>query len=166
MHQHFPCARGSESEKMFFRKDNLMQHLRITRHVGKSHLKRMKGLISSWENEPTLPPGSPFLICSICGNTSRDWKSRVNHIATHCSQQRAKSSRDIPGNLIGQPPSMPVKSQRSKLPFREKGPMFILGGSSADEDESCGDDTSLRSDLTRRDPSAKAHYLTCSAAKA
>lgn len=142
MHQHFSCAHAAESERTFFRKDNLMQHLRSTHHVGKGYLKRMKDTISYWKTESPLPSESPLLMCPVCDKMSTDWKSRVNHVATHFSQQRSKSNRDFVGSLIRQTDTS-SKVKETVQPARKKNSMFILGDSSSDEDESCRDDSSL-----------------------
>jgi hypothetical protein len=77
----YSCRSKPEEERTFFRKDNLMQHLRHTH--GLSDFTIIVS-IENWER--TAPPidyNSPILHCGFCGINLPDWGDRVKHIADH-----------------------------------------------------------------------------------
>jgi hypothetical protein len=64
-HQHLSCLQKSESNRTFFRRDGLMQHLRTTHKVAntEANMAYLEMAIPQWEREaPPLEPESPFLI--------------------------------------------------------------------------------------------------------
>jgi hypothetical protein len=74
------CAQKPESERTFFRKDNLIQHLRTTHKI--EDTGRMHETIQTWRKKaPPLEPDSPFLVCPFCQEVLKTWEQRVDHIA-------------------------------------------------------------------------------------
>jgi hypothetical protein len=81
-HRHDTCIRSHPDARTFYRKDNLLQHLRGTHRVPDT--AQMATTIESWrESVPPLIPTDPALHCGFCGTTLAGWDDRVAHVREH-----------------------------------------------------------------------------------
>lgn len=90
--EHFSaCAARALSERTFFRKDQLVQHIR--RHVSLS-IKWPpipNALLQIWKKDnPDLDRSS--LHCGFCGMTFMTWKDRTDHVSAHLSEGVCKAA--------------------------------------------------------------------------
>lgn len=84
--QHFEkCIQRPESDRTFFRRDNLAQHIK---HF---HLKDTADdctipstVLDLWQRTmPELPLDSPLLRCGFCDERLVSWKNRLAHVGIH-----------------------------------------------------------------------------------
>ena len=73
-HGYTACAQRPISERTFYRKDHLRQHLRLTHRVTK-WCKAME----SWKTQPEILRSR----CGFCAMQLETWQSRVDHLADH-----------------------------------------------------------------------------------
>jgi hypothetical protein len=85
-HRFEECWERPEKDRTYFRKDALVQHLRLMHHSIPPLLARYEG------REFDVPAGN--LICPFCDNANATWQERVEHVAEHFKEgERLPSSR-------------------------------------------------------------------------
>ncbi|KAL4950007.1 hypothetical protein BDW69DRAFT_63540 [Aspergillus filifer] len=72
-HNYSTCAEKSSTERTFYRKDHLNQHLRLMHNV------RFVPSMDQWRSHTT----EIISRCGFCGITLSTWKGRADHLATH-----------------------------------------------------------------------------------
>jgi hypothetical protein len=86
-HNHSSCAERSLSERTFYRKDHLRQHLNLVHDV-----KFQAGFMDAWKvATPEIRSR-----CGFCGTVMDSWSARVDHLAEHF--KGGKSMKDWRGD--------------------------------------------------------------------
>lgn len=85
------CTEKEHEDRLFFREDQLLQHINgvhLTTRVSKMVAQH---LLSSWKiDNPSFDKG--FLICGFCGLVSDSWQQRHPHVAEHLRKGAGKTA--------------------------------------------------------------------------
>lgn len=73
-HNHSLCQERSLSERTFYRKDHLRQHLKLVHNA-----KYIQHFMDSWK----VPTPDIRSRCGFCGSLLSSWPERVDHLAEH-----------------------------------------------------------------------------------
>ncbi|KAH7088759.1 hypothetical protein FB567DRAFT_317574 [Paraphoma chrysanthemicola] len=110
------CAKKPVKERMFFRRDQIQQH--IKRHltfVGSRHLAAPDALLESWRCE-NASLGEAALRCGFCGCRLSTWAARNDHVFRHFQAGLRKSQWNPETTQHGESPAggLTPKSQSSQ----------------------------------------------------
>jgi hypothetical protein len=79
------CQKEPLEKRTYSRADGLIQHMR--QYHFKEYVdtpKRRRRLREEWRIESEeIPQDSPVLLCGFCGDRSKCWKDRIEHVGRH-----------------------------------------------------------------------------------
>ncbi|KIV96471.1 hypothetical protein PV10_00341 [Exophiala mesophila] len=104
MHGYTACAQRPQSDRTFYRKDHLRQHLRLIHGV-----TDWDGAMDLWKSQPERLRSR----CGICHVWFETWQARMDHIADHFAS--GSSMNDWTGDW-GLEPEATLMLENAKLP--------------------------------------------------
>ena len=76
-HNFFLCNEREVEHRTFYRRDHLLQHLRLVHHADTSGITKTN--LDAWK----ITPPQISSRCGFCGDQLNDWPMRVEHLAQH-----------------------------------------------------------------------------------
>lgn len=94
--EHFTsCVGKDETERTFYRRDQLIQHIKGSHSFDTSDLHgeyALTDLACHWEVSSPPSPDIRTLTCGVCGITCKTWKARQDHVFQHLRSGICKQS--------------------------------------------------------------------------
>lgn len=85
------CMKKSHADRSFFRKDQLVQHIKGVHAVGERPGRQIQNLPSLWK-VANLSNRDVTLKCGFCGNSFQTWEDRQAHVLEHLQAGICKAS--------------------------------------------------------------------------